>query len=102
MPQVSADAFVAASPDVARALADSQPVPPLRVPPHVRNLHASWRFHAEGEGTRAIHVISYAAGLGFVATLAHEPTQWVLRRQAARRVERLADAARSGVEAGSG
>ena len=65
------------------------------VPPHVRNLHSSWRFRAEGDGTLAIHVISYAAGLGFVATLAHEPREWVLRRQAARRVERLAEAARS-------
>lgn len=101
MPQVSADAYVAASPDVARALADSQPTLRLRVPPHVRNLRASWRFHAEADGTRAIYVISYAAGLGFVATLAHEPTQWVLRRQAARRVERLAEAARSRRAAGA-
>jgi hypothetical protein len=102
MPQVSADTYVTVPPDLARTLADSLPVPPLRVPPHVRNLHSSWRFRAEGDGTRAIHVISYAAGLGFVATLAHEPSQWLLRRQAAGRVERLAEAARSRSKARSG
>ena len=101
MPQVSADTYVAVPPDAARTLADSLPVPPLRVPPHVRNLHSSWRFRAEGDGTRAIHVISYAAGLGLLATLAHEPTQWVLRRQAAGCVERLAEAAHSRSKAGS-
>lgn len=101
MPQVSADTYVALPPDVARPLADSLPVPRLRVPPHVRDLRSSWRFRAEGDGTRAIHIITYAAGLGFVAMLAHEPTQWVLRRQAAGRVERLAEAARSRSRAGS-
>ena len=101
MPQVSADTYVALPPDVARKLADSQPAPPLRVPPHVRNLYAAWRFRAEADGTRAIHVISYAAWPGPLATLAHEPTQWVLRRQAARRVERLAEAARSASRAGT-
>ena len=87
---------------VARSLADSLPAPRLRVPPHVGDLHSSWRFRAEGDGTRAIQVITYAAGLVFVATLAHEPTQWVLRRQAAGCVERLAEAARSRSTAGSG
>jgi hypothetical protein len=101
MPQVSADTYVPMPLDVARRLVDSLPALPLRVPPHVRNPHSSWRFRAEGDGTLAIHVISYAAGLGFVATLAHEPTQWILRRQAARRVERLAEAARSRSEVGS-
>ena len=102
MPQVSADTYVALPPDVARSLADALPERRLRLPPHVRDLHSSWRFRAEGDGTRAINVITYAAGLGFVATLAHEPTQWVLRRQAAGRVERLAEAARSRTTAGSG
>lgn len=101
MPQVSADTCVALPPDVARPLADSLSVPRLRVPPHVRNLRSSWRFRAEGDGTLVIHVISYAAGLGFVGTLAHEPTQWILRRQAARRVEQLAEAARARIEVGS-
>jgi hypothetical protein len=99
MPQVSADAHVPVPPEVARAIADSLPPSPLRVPPHVSGLRAIWRFRAEGDGALAIHVITYAAGLGWVATLAHEPTQWALRRQAARRVEQLADECRSRGEA---
>ena len=99
MPQVSADAHVPVPPDVARAIAESLPTPPLRVPPHVSGLRATWRFRPEGDGALAIHVITYAAGLGWVATLAHEATQWVLRRQAVRRVEQLADECRSRPEA---
>lgn len=96
MPQVSADAHVPLGPDAASALAESLPPTPLRVPPHVRSLHASCRFRPEPEGALAIHTIAYAAGPAWLATLAHEPTQWVLRRQATRRVEQLAAAARSG------
>jgi hypothetical protein len=101
MPQVSADAHLPLSPDAARALSETLPVRPIRVPPHVRGLRASWRFRPEGDGTRAIHTLSYAAGPAWVAALAHEPTQWVLRRQAARRVDQLAEAARSPREVGA-
>ncbi len=95
MPQVSADVHVPVPPEVARTVAEALPMPPLHVPPHVRDLRASWRFRPEGGGALAIHTLTYAAGLGWVATLAHEPTQWVLRRQVARRVDLLADACRS-------
>lgn len=99
MPQVSADAHVPVQPEVARAVAEALPEPPLHVPAHVRGLHTSWRFRPEGDGALAIHTITYAAGLGWVGILAHEPTQWVLRRQAAKRVEQLAEQCRSRREA---
>lgn len=95
MPQVSADALVPVPPEVALRVAESLAVQPWRVPPHVRNLHTSWRARPEGDGSLLIHTVSYAAGLALVAALAHEPTQWVLRRQAARRVGRAAEACRS-------
>ncbi|GAA6525964.1 hypothetical protein [Intrasporangium sp. DVR] len=95
MPQVSADAHVPLPPDLAGAVAESLTHPPLRVPPHVRDLRTSWRFRPAGAGTLAIHTISYAAGPAWLGVLAHEPTQWLLRHQAVRRVDRLAEAARS-------
>lgn len=101
MTQVSADAHVPVPPEVARRVAESLALAPLRVPPHVRDLRASWRFRPEGDGTLLIHTVSYAAGLGLMAALAHEPTQWVLRRQAVRRVERVAEACRSAQDGGS-
>jgi len=94
MPQVSADAHVPVAPEVALRVAESLPLAPWRVPPHVRSLHASWRARPDGDGALLIHTVSYAAGLGLVGTLAHEPTQWALRRQTARRVERVAEACR--------
>jgi hypothetical protein len=98
MPQVSADAHLPVPPDAARVVAESLPTQPLRVPPHIHRVRASWRFRPEADGSLAIHTVSYAGGPGWVAALAHEPTQWMLRRQAVRRVERLAEACRSGRE----
>ncbi len=101
MPQVSADSHVPVSPEVARAVAESLPMSPLRIPPHVNTVRERWRFRPEGDGTLAIHSITYAAGPGWLATVAHEPTQWVLRRQAASRVARLADATRAQLGSGA-
>ncbi|ADU46677.1 hypothetical protein [Intrasporangium calvum] len=97
MPQVSADAHVPLPPDAAAAVAESFPPARPRVPPHVRSVRAAWRFRPEGAGALAIHTISYAAGPAWLARLAHEPTQWLLRHQAVRQVERLAEVARSRV-----
>lgn len=95
MPQVSADAHVPVRPEIARAIADSLPTRRLRVLPHVRNPRTSWRVVAEGSGSRVIVTITYAAGLGRAQLLAHEPTQWVLRRHASRLVADLVDACAS-------
>lgn len=100
MPQVSADSHVPVPPDVAHAVAQTLPSSRLRVPPHVHSVRETWRFRPDGDGTLAVHSIRYAAGPGWVATVAHEPTQWVLRRQAARRVARLADATRARLQVG--
>lgn len=64
----------------------------LRVPPHVRPAGARWRFDPERGGTRVVLIYPYAAGPRWVRLLAHEVTQWALRRQAQRHVDRLVQA----------
>ena len=78
MPQVSADTHVP-------------------IPPDARSGRPAWRFRPDGAGALAIHTISYAAGSAWLAQLAHEPAEWLLRHQAVRQVELLAEATRSRV-----
>lgn len=77
-------------------MADSLGPVSLRVPPHVRPAGARWRFDPEHEGTRVVLLYPYAAQTRWVRALAHEVTQWALRRQVQRHVDRLVQACLDG------
>jgi len=93
VPQVSADVHLPLPPPVAGAIARSAGDPSLRLPAHLTPEPLSWRFDAEGDGTRVTLTLAYAVDPGRVRSITHEVTQWSLEKQLREHLTTLTEAA---------